>query len=163
LERPVIMDVTLRPFTNGDIGAWQRWRSAIDLDKFMSRSAPSRFDGTVDQWGSEYRWFVIKVGDLDAGAIWLEREPGEWGVVRLGIFLGNESSFGKGVGRRAIEQAVCQAHAAFEFTRVRLAVRLNNDRAIACYRACGFREVGRGTKADIRHDAVDFMTMEREA
>jgi hypothetical protein len=47
LGRPVIMDVTVRPFTNGDIGAWQRWKSAIDLDKFMSRSAPARFDGTV--------------------------------------------------------------------------------------------------------------------
>jgi len=157
------MDVTLRPFSNGDIAAWQRWKSAINLDKFMSRSAPSGFDGGVDQCSSEYRWSVIIVGDLDTGVIWLEREPDEWGVVRLGIFLGDESFFGKGVGRRAIEQAICQAHAAFEFTRVRLAVRLNNERAIACYRACGFQEIGRGTKADIGQDAIDFITMEKEA
>ena len=157
-----VVDVSLRPFTAVDIRACEAWKSAIHLDGFMSRSAPFQFNGTVDQSSPDYRWFVIIVDGEEAGAIWLEREPSEPGVVRLGIFLGEESRFGRGIGRVAITTAIQQCRPLLGFERVRLSVRLNNDRAIACYRACGFRQVGRGTKP-VKDAVIDFLTMERDA
>jgi RimJ/RimL family protein N-acetyltransferase len=157
------MEVQLRPFANADLEAHRRWILTIDLDKFMSRSAPRGFEGTVDQAGPDYRWFVIVAGGRDVGTIWLERETGQTSAVRLGVFLGEESHLGKGIGRKAIDQVIKLCRGWFGFTRVRLAVRLNNARAIACYMACGFRQIGRGTNTDGRGDVISFITMEREA
>ena len=131
------MTVELRPFTNDDLEAYQRWKSTIELGTFMSRSAPFAFDGTVDQSSSDYRWLVIAADGRDVGTIWLEREPDETSAVRLSIFLGDAAYLDKGIGRQAIDLTLCRSW--FDFKRVRLNVRPVNARAIACYKASGFR------------------------
>jgi RimJ/RimL family protein N-acetyltransferase len=156
------MDVALRPFTAADIEVSEAWQSAVHLDSFMSRSAPDQFNGTVDQDSPDYRWFVIVVDGEDAGAIWLEREAGEPSVARLGIFLAEESRCGRGVGRAAIARAIGECQRVLGFDRVRLHVRVNNPRAIACYERCGFQQVGRGTRT-VKHAAIDFLIMEKKA
>lgn len=128
----------------------------------MSRSAPLRFDGTVDQASPEYRWFVIVAGGLDLGTVWLERESDDTRTARLGIFLSDEAYCARGIGRQAIDQAIHLCQAAFDVKRVRLAVRVDNHRAIACYKACGFRETWRRTKTDARNGVIEFLTMEKD-
>ncbi len=162
LEEDDIMDVELRPFTNADLEAHEHWQLTIDLGKFMSRSTPSGFFGSVEESSAEYRWFVIVATGRDVGTIWLERERDETSAVRLGIFLGDESYCGKGIGRQAIDQVITLCRFSFRFTRVRLHVRLTNARAIRCYRACGFREIGQRTKRDTCGGMIDFLIMEKE-
>jgi RimJ/RimL family protein N-acetyltransferase len=152
----------LRPFTNADLVAYQRWKSTIDLGTFMSRCAPLGFRCSVDESGAEYRWFVIVAAGRDVGTIWLERERDDTDTARLGIFLSDESCCGKGIGRRAIDQAIALGRPSLQFTRVRLHVRLANARAIRCYRACGFLQIGRGTKRDKSGSTIDYLTMEKE-
>jgi RimJ/RimL family protein N-acetyltransferase len=156
------MGIQLRPFTDGDLEAHQHWQSRIALGKFMSRSAPHAFNGVVDQSSSEYRWFVIAAGGCDIGTIWLEREADDTNAVRLGIFLGDGAYFDKHIGRQAIDQVITICRSWFDFKRVRLNVRLNNARAIACYTACGFRPIGQ-TKRNTRDNVLDVLTMEKEA
>ncbi len=156
------MDVELRPFTDADLAACERWKSAIDIRKFMSRSAPFRFNGAVDEFGAEYRWFVIVADGREVGTIWFDREPEDANAVRLSLFLGDEAYAGKGIGRQAIELGIGACRGWFQFGHVRLHVRVNNRRAIACYLACGFRETGRGTKTTA-DGVIEFLTMEREA
>ncbi len=43
----------------------------IDLGKFMSRSTPSGFFGSVEESSAEYRWFVIVATGRDVGTICL--------------------------------------------------------------------------------------------
>ncbi len=156
------MDLELRPFTDGDLEAYERWKRAIDIGRFMSRTTPFRFDGHVDQTGSDYRWFVIVADGRDVGTIWFDREPEDASAMRVSLCLADQSYAGKGIGRRAIERAIESCRPWFPFTRVRLHVRVDNARAIACYRACGFKETGRGRKTT-GNAVIEFLTMEREA
>jgi len=60
----------------------------------------------------------------------------------LVIAIGEAPMRGRGYGREAIELAVSHAFAALRLREVFLRVRPDNDPAIRCYVACGFRKEG---------------------
>lgn len=62
---------------------------------------------------------------------------------RLAIGLYDVSQLGKGLGREAIRLVLAYAFGALKLHRVDLRVLAYNERAIRCYRACGFVEEGR--------------------
>jgi ribosomal protein S18 acetylase RimI-like enzyme len=59
----------------------------------------------------------------------------------LGILLGDQSIFGRGIGRRAIELAMEQLKCVVAVARITLNVRTSNARAISCYLRCGFKTI----------------------
>ncbi len=157
------MAIMLRPFTTEDLGQYAVWRRAIDACRYMSRWFPCYFNGQTVEENPFVRWFVIVNEGMDIGTVWLEREDAEEDVVRLGILIGREEIFGKGIGREAIIQAIRIAQPELGFKKVRLGVRKNNTRAIACYRACGFRIVNQGEKVGIQGQKIEYLIMERDA
>lgn len=62
---------------------------------------------------------------------------------RLAIGLYDFSQLGKGLGREAIRLILSHAFGRLGLNRVDLRVLEYNERAIRCYRACGFVEEGR--------------------
>jgi RimJ/RimL family protein N-acetyltransferase len=61
---------------------------------------------------------------------------------RLALGLFADSHLGRGIGRRAIAQALDHAFGPLGLHRVDLRVLAFNTRAIRCYTACGFRHEG---------------------
>jgi len=91
--------------------------------------------------------FVARDGDRVVG--WCDVTPRErpairhCGVLGMGLLPGWR---GRGLGRRLIERAL-EAARAFPLTRVELAARADNERAIALYRKVGFEVEGRRRRA----------------
>lgn len=94
-----------------------------------------------------YPHFVALEGDRIIG--WCDVIPDDRSATRhcglLGMGLLSEWR-GRGVGRRLIERTL-EAARAFPLTRIELAVRADNEGAIALYRRVGFEVEGRRRRA----------------
>jgi len=156
------MAVTLRPFFAKDLQQHLAWAEAIDARRYMSRIFPTRFDGHSTENNPYFCWFVVVNDDVDVGSVWLEKENVDDNVIQLGILIGREDLWGKGIGRKAIEQAILSSQPVLKASTVRLNVRKNNMHAQACYTACGFYEVSQGFKTNEHSERIEFFTMERK-
>jgi RimJ/RimL family protein N-acetyltransferase len=101
----VSMAVVLREFQESDVRRLKEWAKHIHSESYMSRYLPI---GSTARGHNPERglfWFVIQSARSDVGTVWLERgrQPDE-GV--LGILLGHESFFGRGIGKKAIDMAI---------------------------------------------------------
>ncbi len=61
----------------------------------------------------------------------------------LGIEIGSRDYWGKGYGREVVRLLLTYAFQHYNLNRVSLHTHSENERAIRCYRACGFVEEGR--------------------
>jgi ribosomal protein S18 acetylase RimI-like enzyme len=156
------MTVTLRPFSTIDLKQHIAWAEAIEARHFMSRIFPKGFEGSLDDNSPNFRWYVIIYNDTDIGSVWLEKQNSDEDITNLGIFLGNKDLLGKGIGRKAIEQAVLESMPTMRAAKVRLNVRKNNKRAQSCYKACGFKIVSQDIKTNDDGERIEFYTMEKE-
>ena len=103
-------------------------------------------------------WYVITESGLDAGTIWIEVLPTQAEAV-LGVFLGDPSKFGHGIGTAAIELAISAFRHSHPQLPIVLRVRQANARAIACYRRAGFVVTGTGSKSLPSGGRVSFYRM----
>ena len=76
----------------------------------------------------------------------------------MGIVIGEKAYWSKGYGREAIGLLLDYAFNILNLNSVMLGTFAYNERALRCYRAVGFREIGRRRQAHIvgnrRFDAV---------
>ena len=137
------MVTSLRPVAKDDQGSIQRW--AGFAARHMSRTRP--LDAAADRHAPDLGlyWYVVVADGRDVGAVWIELSAGA-GEAVLGVFLGDESHLGRGIGTAAVELALAEFRAAHPGLPVALRVRRTNERAIACYRRAGFTVSGSGTK-----------------
>jgi len=155
------MHVDLRPFEERDLPRLASWARHIDAGAYMSRTRP--LDETLVSHAPEtgVLWYVIRVDDRDVGTIWLEREA-KSSCARLGIVLGDEALFGRGIGTKAVSMVIERARAGDkEIRTLVLHVRRGNERAIACYEKCGFITVEPGRKLRPDGSAIEYHRMER--
>jgi RimJ/RimL family protein N-acetyltransferase len=102
----------------------------------------------LDHLNQQPMGWVIDVDGGLAGEILLHGLSVHDRRARLAVGLFAPDDLGKGLGRRAIRLVLAHAFAAPEagglaLNRVDLRVLAYNERAIRCYRACGFVEEGR--------------------
>lgn len=154
------MEICLRELIDNDLEKYQEWIDEIEADAYMSRFFPKEFDGKVDSINSKYAWYIISVNRLVIGAIWLEKQKDEDDMVVLGILIGKKDHLGKGIGKKAIELAIEKARKKFSFNKVILNVRINNGRAISCYKKCGFHIVQKDEKLNNSGESIAFYRME---
>lgn len=69
------------------------------------------------------------------------------GTAELGIFLGAAESRGRGYGSEAIELLLNYGFKMLNLHNIKLGVFSFNERGIACYEKCGFKEYGRRREA----------------
>jgi len=76
----------------------------------------------------------------------------------LGLFIGDPSCWGQGVGREAVTLLLDYAFNLLNLNNVMLGAFAYNQRALACYRGVGFREIGRRREARLiagrTHDII---------
>jgi len=156
------MQINLRDFQHKDMSLLDDWCRTIDAHQYMSNFHPSVLNHKDTGSSDGYVWYVIQKDRIDIGTIWLEKLPGEISSVKLGILIGSEQHFGKGIGRRAIELAIQKAKSSFAFDRVILHVRRTNTRAIRSYSRCGFRIVQEFTKTNDDGQIIHAYRMVKE-
>ena len=151
------MKVSLREFNKNDIPALAAWRAGIRGEQYMSNYRPKDADAHAP--AQSVCWYVIQADGRDVGTVWLDW-AGSPDSASLGIFLGEEALFGRGLGTGAISAAIAAARQYGPPAKVRLNVREGNARAIACYAKCGFAVVSRGTKCNPAGETIRCITME---
>jgi RimJ/RimL family protein N-acetyltransferase len=89
-----------------------------------------------------HAWIVEHEGRF-LGEVRLDEVDRQDRQCRLAIGFYDPGKLGKGLGKEAVRLALAHAFGTLELRRVTLRVVAYNERAIRCYRACGFVEAGR--------------------
>jgi len=150
------MGMSLRPVSAVDLAAIDGWASI--LADHMSRARPYAEAAERHDPDSGLYWYVITEDDLDVGTVWIELLPASCEAV-LGVFLGDASWFGRGIGTTAIGLAMAESRLAHRRTPIVLRVRRANAQAIACYRRVGFTVTGSGSKSLPSGEVVPYYRM----
>jgi ribosomal protein S18 acetylase RimI-like enzyme len=152
------MNVSLRPVAAADQATIDRW--AGDMAEHMSRTRPYAQAADRHDPDSGLYWYVITEDGLDVGTVWVELLPAG-SEAGLGVFLGDPSSYGRGIGTAAIGLAIAEFRRAHPHLPIVLRVRQSNARAIACYRRVGFTVTDSGSKSLPSGEVVRFYRMVR--
>lgn len=146
--------LTLRPPNDGD----GEGRFALGNDPEIMRMfgvEPSgvppltleRAHGWIARLAAHPQAWVVEHGGRFLGEVRLDGLDPQEGTARLAIGFYDASKLGLGLGREAVQLALAHAFTTLHLRRVTLRVVAYNERAIRCYRACGFIELNREPKA----------------
>lgn len=136
--------ISLRNVTRRDLDDIHHFAQAIHSEQFMSRYLP--YGDSYEQMASNALvWKIILVENSAAGVIWLDKTETINEVV-LGIMLFSPTQFGKGIGQAAIKLVIEELQTIKWAGLIKLNVRIQNERAIACYQRLGFEVTGTGSK-----------------
>jgi RimJ/RimL family protein N-acetyltransferase len=123
-------DVELEIMGGGDPW-WPVPVEVIEAEFMQRRSADDR------------PWFAIEADGKYIGGCGLFHFDWTARTGEIGIGIGDPAYRGRGYGRDAVRVLLDYAFRLRNLHRVWLTVHANNERAIRCYRACGFVEEGR--------------------
>lgn len=87
--------------------------------------------------------FAIEVDKLYLGHCSLSGLRGPHGDLELGILIGDREYWSRGFGREVVSLLLDYAFRGLGARRIALTTHEDNERAIRCYKACGFVEDGR--------------------
>lgn len=111
-----------------------------DADKPLTEPDARRWAARLTS--NPYGWAVEYQGRL-LGEAFLNGVDLDHGDARLACGLYDPGMLGQGLGRRVVRLALAYAFEELGLHRVGLRVIAYNERAVRCYRACGFKEEGR--------------------
>jgi RimJ/RimL family protein N-acetyltransferase len=100
-------------------------------DRYNAQEQPNRVDFAIEADGKYIGLCNLRDADLNCRHC------------ELGIAIGDRDYWGKGYGREVIGLLLDYAFRYMNMHRVFLTTNSDNERAIRCYRACGFIEEGR--------------------
>ncbi len=145
--------VSLRAFDDDDVQARRRlgWFREIERGYGADTDTGPMTDDEAAAWpghlaarvaAGAWCWAIETEGEL-AGAVFLSdvREDGRKARLAIGMYA--PQYLGRGLGREAIRLVLRHAFGTLRMHRVDLKVLVDNARAIAAYRACGFVVEGR--------------------
>jgi len=142
--------VRLRALEPGDLEREYAWVNDRDVTHFLSLRYPlshadeERF--LRDRPANDFANTVLAIETKDGthiGNIGLHQGNAEDRRAALGIMIGDKDHWSQGYGGDAIVTLLRFAFHDMNLHRVFLHVFEYNERAIACYKRCGFREEGR--------------------
>ena len=165
--------VTLRAPRSSDIDARLALGYSAEITRMFGGSAGTRSDMTREQAST---WchrladhpcgWIIEVDGRLAGEARLDNINRQDQRARMAIGLFSDRSLGRGIGRAAVRLVLDQAFGEMGLHRVDLRVLSFNERAIRCYRACGFRHEGTERESAFidggRHDDWSMSSRRRE-
>lgn len=112
--------------------------------------------------------FVIATLDDDKiiGTVSLERIKHVYRTATLGIFIGDKDYRSKGYGTEAIKLILEYGFKYLNLNNIKLDVMAFNEKAIACYKKCGFKEYGRRRECEFingkYYDCISMDILARE-
>lgn len=155
-------NVTIRKITEADTPMVVRWRNAPSVvDQFIYRTPLTEED--------HLKWYHerIMTGDVvqfiitdtetgtDVGSVYFRDIDRQNKKCEYGIFIGEESCRGKGIGSAAAKLALDYAFSEMDMNRVFLRVFAKNPRAIKSYENAGFKYEGK-FRQDVIIDGVGY-------
>jgi RimJ/RimL family protein N-acetyltransferase len=147
--------VTLRGIRRDDLPVLCQFNNDIEVEVAGGGDPPlpqslerlqAEWDKQVSEGGRDGAWFAIEADGKLIGQCALHSFDTCRGINRnceLGIAIGDKAYWGQGYGKEAVRLLVDYAFRYWNVHRVWLTTHSKNERAIACYRACGFVEEGR--------------------
>lgn len=161
--------VNLRPFEREDVKRQHELMANVDLvlpayaswEPVALASREKWFDKRAESEEQQVQ-FAIDVDEHFVGFINLH----PWSVNRragtgmFGMAILDPNYVGKGYGREALSLFLDWAFRIQNFRRIGLITWADNQRAVRCYKACGFVEEGREREAEyVAGEYVDIITM----
>ena len=118
------------------------------------------FFGSANQADAHRALFAITADGAYLGYCGLMNPNSPHRCFELGICIGEPSQWGRGYGRDAVRVLLHYGFHYLSGRRIELTTHARNERAIACYRHCGFVEEGRARQAIwIEGEYVDLVNM----
>ena len=146
--------IYLSPRNSQDIETFTKWLNDFQVTDYTGRSGSIVTLEGEKQYleqleGEEKRQFVIVTLDKDEmiGTVGVEKIDRLNQTGRLGIFIGEAEYRSNGYGTEAINLILDYGFNYLNLNSIQLDVFAFNERAIACYKKCGFKEMGRRRQA----------------
>ena len=144
--------VYLSPKNVEDAGIFTEWLNDFQTSDYIGRSSQIMTQEVEKEYlekhlNDEASFFIIeeKTNKL-IGTVSLEHISHVNRRATLGIFIGDKESRNKGYGAEAINLILDYGFNYLNINNIKLDVLGFNERAIACYKKCGFKEYGRRRK-----------------
>ena len=144
--------VVLRAFERADLERIHQFNNDVEVELAGGGDPPmpqslarlqAEYDSRASKGGRDNADFVIEADGKCIGVCGLERFDETAQTCELGIGIGDKEYWGQGYGRDTVRILLDYAFRLRNMRKVWLRVWGNNERAIRCYRACGFVEEGR--------------------
>lgn len=126
-QREFFRDAELAELDSSSLEAYAK----IDVEEFFQRPSAS---------GGETALFAIEVCGEYVGYANLMKLNDSNRVFELGIAIGDRRHWGRGYGKEAVELLLQHGFSELEGREIELTTHQKNERALACFSACGFEE-----------------------
>lgn len=156
--------IYLSPMNPDDAEIYTKWLNNREINQYLSvHNSLISLKGEREYLDSfstkEFLLAIVKKeNDELIGNIGIEEINYKNGTGELGIFIGEESSLGKGYGTEAIKLLTDYAFKELRLHSIYLRTYDFNERAQKAYEKCGFKEFGRRHEAEFidgkYHDVV---------
>lgn len=145
--------IYLSPTNVEDAESYTKWMNDFNVTDYIARS------GKLISLEEEREWLKNKKEQNKIFAIIKQENNqliGNCGIhhidfinrtATLGIFIGEKENWSKGYGTEAIKMLLDFGFNYLNLNSIDLEVMEFNPRAIACYKKCGFKEIGRRRQA----------------
>ena len=122
--------------------------------------AQAAYEDSVKNADEDSAWFAIEADGKYIGNCCLMGLNRPHGILELGIVIGDRQYWGRGYGRDATKLLLRYGFHYLGARRIVLTTHARNERAIRCYRACGFVEECRPRQVLwIEGEYVDLVNM----
>lgn len=163
-------EVAIRPITYDDTANIIRWRNSDSVRKrfiyqgLFTKESHENWMKTMVETGKVVQ-FIISCDGEDVGSVYLRDVDYEKKEAEYGIFIGEESARGCGVGTRSAELIIEYAFETMGLERLFLRVHKDNERAVKSYEKAGFEKDGRSETVVINgcETEVIFMSLENKS
>ena len=141
--------IYLSPRNSEDVEKFTEWMNDFYITDYTGRSGQLvTFESEkefLEKNNSPEATFVIVTLDNDEmiGTVSLERINHIHRTGTLGIFIGNKDYWSNGYGTEAIRLILDYGFNYLNLHNIKLDLMSFNERALNCYKKCGFKEIGR--------------------
>ena len=160
-------EVTIRPITYDDTENVVRWRNSeyvnsrfIDRRLFTKESHEAWLKNYVET--GKAAQFIILLNGEPVGSVYLRDIDLDKKEAEYGIFIGEESARGKGVGTESAKLILKYAFDELKLEKLFLRVFKNNPGAVRSYEKAGFKKNDRTDILNINGEMLEVIFMELE-
>ena len=160
-------EVTIRPITYDDTENIIKWRNSeyvnsrfIDRRLFTKESHEAWLKNFVET--GRVAQFIILLDGEAVGSVYLRDIDPDTKEAEYGIFIGEESARGKGVGTKSAKLILKYAFEELGLKKIFLRVLKNNPGAVRSYEKAGFKKIDRVDTLTVDGETLEVIFMELE-
>ena len=160
-------EVTIRPITYDDTENIVKWRNSESVNsRFIDRRLFTK--ESHEAWLKKYvetgkvAQFIILLDGEAVGSVYLRDIDPDKKEAEYGIFIGEESARGKGVGTKSAKLILKYAFEELNLEEICLRVFKDNPGAVRSYEKAGFKKIDRVDTLNIDGETLEVIFMELE-